>query len=100
MENSGKPQLYYWNIRGLNSYICMAFFAAEQDFDLIEYTAENEDHWFARDKPTLTMTLPHLPYLKDGALEISEHDSIYRHVIRKYKPEMLGTTVDEQSEID
>ena len=46
------------------------------------------------------MTLPNLPYLKDGALEISEHDSIYRHVIRKYKPEMLGTTVDEQSEID
>jgi hypothetical protein len=46
------------------------------------------------------MTLPNLPYLRDGTLEISEHDSIYRHVLRKYKPELIGTTVNEQSEID
>ena len=95
MENSSKPQLYYWNIRGLGSFICMAFFAAGKDFDLIEYTADTEEHWFGRDKPALTMTLPNLPYLRDGHLEISEHDAIFRHVLRKYKPELLGSTLDE-----
>ena len=100
MEGTSKPQLYYWNIRGLGSYICMAFFAAEQDFDLIEYTADTEDVWFGKDKPALTMTLPNLPYLRDGTLEISEHDAIFKHVLRKFKPELLGTTLDEQAEID
>ena len=100
MENSGKPQLYYWNIRGLGSYICMAFFAADKDFDLIEYSADTEDDWFGRDKPALTMTLPNLPYLRDGHLEISEHDAIFRHVLRKYQPDLLGNNVDEQGEID
>jgi glutathione S-transferase len=100
MESSGKPQLYYWNIRGLGSYICMAFFAAGKDFDLVEYGPDNEGDWFGKDKPSLAMTLPNLPYLKDGALEISEHDAIFKHVLRKYKPELLGSTIDEQAEVD
>lgn len=78
----------------------MAFFAAGKDFDLIEYTAETAGDWFGRVKPALTMTLPNLPYLKDGSLSLSEHDSIFKHVLRKYKPELLGTTIDEQAEID
>ena len=100
MLSASKPILYYWNIRGLGSYVCMAFFAAGKDFELKEYTASTEDHWYGREKPTLTMTLPNLPYLRDGSLEISEHDSIFRHVLRKYKPELLGTTLDEQAEVD
>jgi hypothetical protein len=95
-----KPQLAYWNIRGLGSYISMAFFAAGKDFDLVEYGPDNEGDWFGKDKPSLTLTLPNLPYLKDGSLEISEHDAIFKHVLRKYKPELLGSTIDEQAEVD
>ncbi len=90
-----KPTLYYWNVRGLGSCIIMAFFAAGQDFNLVEYTAETTKDWFGRDKPAAPITLPNLPYLKDGSLYISEHDCIFKHVLRKYKPEMIGSTIDE-----
>ena len=73
----------------------MAFAAAEKDYDLIEYTADTESDWFEKDKPALKMTLPNLPYLRDGSLEISEHDAIFRHVLRKYKPELLGKSLEE-----
>ena len=46
------------------------------------------------------MTLPNLPYLQDGALLVSEHDAIFRHVLRKYRPEMLGGSIEEQAAVD
>ena len=97
---AAKPHLYYWNIRGLGALINMAFEAAGVDYDLTEYTPETENDWFSKDKPALKMTLPNLPYLRDGAVEISEHDAIFRHVLRKYKPELLGKNIDEEAEVD
>jgi len=46
MDSQAKPHLYYWNVRGLGSLIQMALFAAGVDYDLTEYTAENEPDWF------------------------------------------------------
>lgn len=100
MEPQQLPQLFYWNIRGLGSFICMAFAAANKDYQLQEYTEETSNEWFEKDKLNLPMTLPNLPYLKDGSLYISEHDAIFRHVFRKYKPEFLGDSLEEQAEID
>ena len=99
LSTSDKPHLYYWVIRGLGSYIRLAFEAAGvTDYLTTDYKEDEE--WFGRDKPQLGMTLPNLPYLKDGDLYISEHDAIFRHVLRKYKPEMLGVGLDEQAEVD
>lgn len=93
--------LFYWKIRGLGAYIQLAFEAAGvTNYQFVGYTEDNEDAWFKRDKPSLTMTLPNLPYLDDGELQISEHDAIFRHVLRKYKPELLGRTLEEQAEVD
>lgn len=102
MEHSSKPHLFYWNVRGLGSLLIMAFEATGVDFDLTEYTAQDEDAWFARDKPALAdMTLPNLPYLKDGKVLISEHDAIFRHIMRKYNPALLGgADNDAQAEVD
>jgi glutathione S-transferase len=100
MEQQQKPQLFYWNIRGLGSFICMAFAAANKDYELKEFTGETANEWFGKDKMNLPMTLPNLPYLKDGLLYISEHDAIFKHVLRKYKPDLLGDSIDEQAEID
>jgi glutathione S-transferase len=100
MEQQQLPQLFYWNIRGLGSFICMAFAAANKDYQLHEYTGETSNEWFGKDKLNLPMTLPNLPYLKDDQLYISEHDAIFRHVFRKYKPEFLGDSLNEQAEID
>ena len=48
----------------------------------------------------MKVTLPNLPFMKDGAVQISEHEAIVRHVLRKYKPELLGRTIDEMAEVD
>mgnify|MGYP003340410058 CR=1 FL=1 len=37
---------------------------------------------------------------RSGKVQISEHEAIFRHVLRKYKPELLGKTIDEQAEVD
>ena len=92
--------LYYWDIRGLAAYIQLALEAAGVKYEYHPYTEATEEDWFKRDKPALQMTLPNLPYLKDGALLISEHDSIFKYVLRKYKPELLGKTVEEQAIVD
>ena len=90
-----KPQLYYWKIRGLGALVNMAFAATGTQYNLTEYTNETAPQWFGTDKPGLKATLPNLPFLIDGNVKISEHDSIFRHVLRKYKPELLGRNVDE-----
>ena len=100
MDGQQKPQLYYWKIRGLGSLINMAFAASGVDYELKEYTPETAQQWFGSDKPGLGATLPNLPFLRDGKVSISEHEPIFRHVLRKYKPELLGRTVDEQAEVD
>ncbi|TNV75810.1 hypothetical protein FGO68_gene953 [Halteria grandinella] len=97
---STKPLLGYWHIRGYGAYIKLAFAAVGVDFDYVPYYESDEAKWFQTDKPSLSMTLPNLPYLRDGDLEISEHDAIYRHVFRKYKPELLGKTINDQAQVD
>ena len=99
-ENPSTLHLYYWNIRGLAAYDQLALEAAGVKYEYHGYTEASEEEWFKRDKPALTMTLPNLPYFQDGTLLVSEHDAIFRHVLRKYKPEMLGTTLEEQALVD
>ena len=100
MESGQKPHLYYWKIRGLGALVNLAFEAAGVKYEQTQYTPETAQQWFGADKPGLKATLPNLPFLRDGAVGISEHESIFRHVLRKYKPELLGRNVDEQAEVD
>jgi glutathione S-transferase len=97
---AGTVNLYYWNIRGLAAYDQLALEAAGVPYEYHAYTEDKEDQWFKHDKPGMTMTLPNLPYLQDGALLVSEHDAIFRHILRKYKPEMLGSSIEEQAAVD
>ena len=98
-QQTVKPHLYYWNCRGLGAFINLAFGAAGQDYDYTIYSMDREEDW-KRDKLTHTNTLPNLPCLVDGSVIVTEHDAIFRHVLRKYKPELLGKTIDEQAEVD
>ena len=40
------------------------------------------------------------PPLQDGTLLVSEYEALFRHVLRKYKPEILGATLEEQALVD
>jgi glutathione S-transferase len=103
MQSTDKPEMGYWNIRGRGAYVKLAFASVGVDYVYTGYAEPEADKWFKVDKPALaatSMTLPNLPYLKDGDVLITEHDAIFRHIFRKYKPEMLGTTLTEQAEVD
>src|SRR4051794_38542016 len=84
--------LSYWPGRGLGSFIRYTLEAAGVPYEETRYS--NHEDWFIRDKPSLTMVLPNLANLKDGAVHISEHDAIIRYIAKKYKPELLG--IDDQ----
>ena len=46
------------------------------------------------------MVLPNLPHLKDGDVHISEHDAKVRYIAKKYKPELLGNTVEDYALVE
>ena len=51
-------------------------------------------------KPDMDMAFPNLPYYFDGPIKMSETNAIMRHICRKHKPELLGTTQDESAHMD
>ena len=46
------------------------------------------------------MGLPNLPYFIDGEVKVSETMAIMRYICGKYKPELLGSNLNEKTEID
>ena len=52
------------------------------------------------DLPNLNLEFPNLPYLIDGDFSMTECVPIMRYLCRKYKPEMLGDSIEEQSTVD
>ena len=84
-----KIHLFYWaGIRGAAQPLRYALEFASIAYEQTLYS--NDEDWFKRDKPTLPMLLPNLPYIKDGDVLMSEHDALVRYVARKFKPELLG----------
>ena len=52
------------------------------------------------EKRKLGMDLPNLPYFLDGENKVTETMAIMRYICNKYKPELLGSTLKERTEID
>lgn len=92
-----KPTVAYWGIRGRADGIRTLLRHLGVDFEDKMYTSPEE--WGA-DKASLPMQFPNLPYYKDGDIFHSETIPIYRTICRKYKPELLGQTLAEQSRAD
>ena len=94
-----KPTVGYWGIRGLGAYVRMTLEAAGKEYNDVQYS--NGDDWFKRDKPTIKVLIPNLPYYLDGDVGISETDSIMRTVARMYKPDLLGKgTASDQAFVE
>jgi glutathione S-transferase len=101
-----KPTLGYWKIRGLGAQIRYLLTHCGVDFeDKVYDVSKNEDgSWDRSDwtnaKPNMGMPFPNLPYYIDGDLKLSETNAIMKHICRKHKPELLGTTLEEQANMD
>ena len=64
--------------------------------DAPEYSKQS---WI-EEKNSLDLDFPNLPYLIDGDFKITETLPIMRYLARKYKPELLGVTIEEQATVD
>ncbi|OMJ70527.1 hypothetical protein SteCoe_31482 [Stentor coeruleus] len=95
-----KPILGYWHIRGLSEAIRYMLKHIGVDFEDRTYTqgpAPDYDRSAWTDaKDSLGMSFPNLPYFMDGDFKISETMAIAQYIALKYKPEFVGTTLQEK----
>eukprot|EP00921_Rhytidocystis_pertsovi_P017290 GHVQ01027167.1.p1 GENE.GHVQ01027167.1~~GHVQ01027167.1.p1 ORF type:complete len:133 (+),score=7.45 GHVQ01027167.1:201-599(+) len=93
--------LGYWNIRGLAQPIRLLLAYCQLEwketrYELLEST-KNPGTWdrsqWTSVKYNLELDFPNLPWLIDGDLKLTESTAILRHIARKFKPELLGSTI-------
>lgn len=95
-----KPVLGYWHIRGLSEALRYMLKNIGVDFEDRTYTqgpAPSFDTSAWTDaKDDLGMSFPNLPYFLDGDFKISETMAIAQYIGLRYKPEFVGTTIQEK----
>ena len=52
------------------------------------------------DKFNLGIGFPNLPYFLDGDIKVAETMPLMRYICNKYKPELLGDSLKERTELD
>ncbi|GFQ94115.1 glutathione S-transferase Mu 1 [Trichonephila clavata] len=77
-----KPILGYWNIRGLGEPTRYILHYKNVDFVDKRYHF-NKDDW-KKEKFTLGLDFPNLPYYIDGDIKLTQSSAILRYVARKY----------------
>jgi len=96
------PVLGYWKIRGLAQPIRLMLGYLDIDFEdkMYEVTDGPEfsrDAWL-KEKFTLGLDFPNLPYYFDGDTKLSQSSAILRHIARKH--DLLGKTDQEKDRCD
>ena len=104
MEDTTKPTLGYWKIRGLASTIRYIFEYLKVDYNDVHYEQGDapeysREAWLSV-KETLGLDFPNVPYLIHGDLKITESSAITRYVINKFGPELAGKTPEEAAHAD
>jgi len=104
MEAHAKLVVGYWDIRGLVQPIkyLLEYLQVEYEDKRYFYGEApdfNRDSWFSV-KQSLGFPLPNLPYMIDGDLKLTESHAIYRYLCGKYRPELLGKTLEDRAHVD
>lgn len=91
--------LGYWPIRGLGQVPRLLLTYTKTTWKDKLYTDRNE--WFNKDKKTMSLAFPNLPYLLEGHLKISESMAINRYIInRSGCRDLLGKDIKDQALVD
>lgn len=84
----------YWNVVGRGQPIRYALELGGLSYNETRYTSPAD--WFGKDKQTLGLDFPNLPYLIDGDVKLTESSAILDYVIHKTKQfELLGNNEDK-----
>ena len=75
------------------------------DYELKEYKCSMEDGktnlgGWKEDKYNLGIGFPNLPYFLDGDIKVAETMPLMRYICNKHKPELLGDSLKERTELD
>ncbi|XP_074119026.1 glutathione S-transferase Mu 4-like isoform X2 [Sminthopsis crassicaudata] len=94
--------LAYWEIRGLAHPIRLLLEYTGTPYKELLYNYEkcsdyDKNEWF-KDRYTLGLDFPNLPYLIDGNTKITQSNAILRYIGRKHK--MCGDTEEEKVRVD
>jgi len=99
---SGLPILGYWNIRGLAQSIRLLLGYAGVEFKEKHYVIGDGpefsyEDWY-KEKFTLGLDFPNLPYYMEGDLKLSQSNAILRYLARKH--DLMGQTEMERCRCD
>ncbi|CAN7985228.1 unnamed protein product [Ixodes hexagonus] len=101
-SESSVPTLAYWNTRGLaqsirNLLIYKGVEFEDKRFDFGRSPDFRNKEWL-KEKFTLGLTFPNLPYYIDGNVKLTQSLAILRHLGRKH--DLAGRTEEETTELD
>ena len=98
---ASKPTLGYWGCRSLAEGIRLLLTYLEVDFEYKQYIQgegpEFDISEWVNSVDSLGLDFPNLPYFIDGDLKISESTAIIEYIASKYKPELLGETLQDKA---
>jgi len=94
-------KLGYWAIRGLAQPIRFLLTYLNVPFTERRYVAEgkNREDW-NKEKFTLGLDFPNLPWLKDGEVQLTQSHAIVQYIVRSYGPFLSGSSAVHQGEVD
>jgi glutathione S-transferase len=89
-------KLGYWAIQGAaeNSRFALANAGVKWE----EYNPESREAW-AELKPTLGFDFPNLPFLEVDGFKMTESNAMPVYIARKFKPALLGHSLEEEAKI-
>ncbi|KAF8777970.1 Glutathione S-transferase class-mu 26 kDa like protein [Argiope bruennichi] len=93
-----KPILGYWELRGIAEPIRYLLHYKKVDFEDKRYAADESgyEEW-EKDKLTLELNFPSLPYYIEGDLKLTHNIVIMRHLGYKYG--LIGNTKEERRRV-
>jgi len=100
-KNQPPLRLGYWAIRGLAQPIRLLLTYLNVPFTERRYVAQgnNIEDW-KKEKYTLGLPFPNLPYLFDGDIKVTQSHAILQYILRSYGPYLSGSNTAHQAEVE